>query len=297
MPGRLTGLIVTACVMGAACASSGVPTTLGPTTTVSGGPPSGTISTTSTALVTTTALAPPPVTTEPDTTPPELSVTYPVDGQTVFEEAIEVRGTGEPGSDVSFGDATGTRVNTDGSWVLAATLAWGDNTLRIQSQDEAGNEAVEVVLVRYTPPMPCPLHVVDVEHQSNFPVGPVDWCGGWGYVESVDVVDREIVFDLAQVTLTVPGDESEGWTIVNANPRTRVLPVSASVEVRACAPEPGETVPSGGCGESWVGNPWGFALWSIGDLEGFVNAGHDFWKVLVDPASGEVVWVEQWWSP
>ena len=145
--------------------------------------------------------------------------------------------------------------------------------------------------------MPCGFHVIHPEHQSDFPVGPTDWCGGWGFIESVDPAGDKVVFDLAQIRLTVPGDESQGWTIDNANPMLRTLDVSANVEVRACPPEPGQTVPGTGCGEPWVGNPWGFSLWTLGDLKGFVDAGHDFWLVLIDPPSGEVVWVEQWWNP
>jgi hypothetical protein len=146
--------------------------------------------------------------------------------------------------------------------------------------------------------MPCSPHEVDSLDQTNLPQGPsIVWCGGWGYIKSVDLASREIVFDLAQVKQKVPGDESQGWEIVNQNPRLRVLPVGTSAEIRACNPESGESVPSEGCGEPWVGESWGFHLWTLTELKGFVDAGYDFWNVLVDPATGEVMWVEQWWSP
>jgi len=146
--------------------------------------------------------------------------------------------------------------------------------------------------------MPCAPHEVDPLNDTALPSGPsVSWCGGWGYIVSVDVASNEIVFDLAQLKENVPGDESQGWEIVNANPRLRTLPIAANAEIRACQPEPAQSVPGEGCGNPWVGDPSGFELWTVADLAGFVAAGHDLWNVQVDPATGEVMWIEQWWSP
>ena len=128
-------------------------------------------------------------------------------------------------------------------------------------------------------------------------LGATDWCGGWGYIWSADA--NEIIFDLAQVSLNVPGDESQGWSIVNNNPMLRYLPTGSDVEIRACTPDPGNTWP-GYCGTFWVGpDPGWYRLWGINDLNGFVNTGpgDQLWRVLIDPATGEVVWVEQWWTP
>jgi hypothetical protein len=238
-----------------------------------------------------------PTTTTAASTQPDLEVLSPVDGETVDQETVDFQGTGEPGSTVTDGGGD-SPVGPDGTWTLPVTLEWGDNTVRITERDAAGNEAVVDVALRYTSPMPCHIHELDPLDQTELPQGPtVVWCGGWGYINSVDLAAQEIVFDLAQVREKVPGDESQGWEIINGNPGLRILPVNASVEVRACNPEPGEPVPAEGCGEPRVGEPWGFHQWTLHELKGFVDAGHDFWNVLVDPATGQVMWIEQWWSP
>jgi len=248
--------------------------------------------TTTEAPATTTA------TTVPDTTPPDLVVTYPAEWETVPDEMVVFRGTVEPGVQGVWADpGLEATVAADGNWELAITLTSGANEVMLFALDQAANETVVERNVIYTAPMPCEGFEVVVEHVSTFPLGPTTWCGGWGYIWSADA--EEIIFDLAQVTLTVPGDESQGWTIVNNNPMLRYLPPGDDIEIRACPPEPGSTWP-GICGSLWVGpEPWQFHLWDIDDLNGFVSTGpgDELWRVLIDPAIGEVVWVEQWWSP
>jgi hypothetical protein len=186
-------------------------------------------------------------------------------------------------------------VDADGNWEVTITLASGHHDVVFFTLDQAANETVVEHAITYTAPMPCDFFAVVSEHGSAFPVGSKNWCGGWGYIDSV--ASGELVFDLAQVALTVPGDESQGWTITNVNPMLRYLPFSTAVEIRACPPAPGDAGP-GICGSPWVGpESWQFSLWSVADLQGFVASSNELWNVLVDPATGEVVWVEQWWTP
>jgi hypothetical protein len=247
--------------------------------------------TTTTTVATTTSTTAVPV----DVTPPDLVVAYPPDGATVADADVEFGGTVEPGvAGVWALPDNAATVDADGNWSVVVSLESGDNTTSFSALDLAGNESVIDRTVRYTAPMPCDGMSIDPEHVSAFPPGPKDWCGGWGYIVSADT--SQIAFDLAQVDLTVAGDESQGWSIVNNNPMLRYLPLSSAIEVRACPPVSGGTAP-GICGSPWVGpESWEFSLWTPTELAGFVAASDELWRVMVD-TSGEVVWVEQWWTP
>ena len=148
-----------------------------------------------------------------------------------------------------------------------------------------------------TPPMPQRLQTVESGHQSAFPLGRMSARGGWGKIVSVDVARREIVFDLYSVEMVVPGDESEGWDVTNNNPLLRTLAVASNAEIRACRSlEAFPPVPY--CGNPWLDQPGGFRFWDLAGLQriiGIEDVG--LFKVLVDPGTGEVIWIEQWWSP
>ncbi len=288
------GMVLTACSGDEATTTTSTSTTAAPATTVAETTVAPTTTTTTAAPTTSTSTT----TTLPDTEPPDLVVTYPSEWETVAEAEVVFQGTVEPGVQGVWSPPDYEAVvDESGNWEVAITLSSGPNEVVFFTLDQAANETVVEAHVTYTAPMPCEGFEVVAEHVSAFPTGPTTWCGGWGYIWSADAV--EIIFDLAQVNLTVPGDESQGWTIVNNNPMLRYLPVGDDIEIRACPPEPGNTWP-GICGSLWVGpEPWQFHLWGIDDLNGFVSTGpgDELWRVLIDPATGEVVWVEQWWTP
>ena len=271
----------------AAVSTTAPPTTAGAAT-----------STTTTTTVVTTTTAAPTTTSAPDAEPPALVVTYPAEWETVPNAEVVFQGTVEPGvQGVWSPPGYEAVVDANGNWEVAISLESGANEVVFFTLDQAGNESTVTSHVTYTAPMPCEGFEVTAEHGSAHPLGPTDWCGGWGYIWWADA--QEIIFDLAQVKLNVPGDESQGWEIVNNNPMLRYLPTSSGVEIRACSPEPGDTWP-GYCGTFWVGtDPGWFRLWGINDLNAFVStgSGDQLWRVLIDPATGEVVWVEQWWTP
>ncbi|MCP3988410.1 MAG: hypothetical protein GY724_05020 [Actinomycetia bacterium] len=259
------------------------------------------VETTTTAAAPTTAQPTTTTTTTttaaPDVTPPDLSVTHPADGATVAGTPVLFRGTVEPGVEGVWSPPDHeAAVDAAGNWEVAIDLPSGHNDVMFFTLDQAANETIVETSVTYTAPMPCGGMEVQLEHASAFSLGAKDWCGGWGYAHSVD--STEMVFDLIQVDLNVAGDESQGWSFVNANPMLRYLPLSSAIEIRACPPAPGNTGP-GSCGSPWVGpESWEFSLWAVADLGGFVAAASDvLWRVLIDPANGEVLWVEQWWTP
>ena len=95
----------------------------------------------------------------PDSTPPELRIIYPEDGQNVELPLMEasVRAS-DPGGirTVQFSldgtdwvNATGT-----GDWTGQLTLAAGRNTIRARAYDLAGNLNTAAVTVVYVPPLP-----------------------------------------------------------------------------------------------------------------------------------------------
>ena len=299
---RLVALTLLTASMAGCGGSDADPTTTVPVATTATTVTTSTIAPT-TAAETTTSTTEPSVettsttttTTLPDTEPPELVVTSPAMGATVADPEVVFRGTVEPGVQGVWSPPDHEAVvDADGNWEVAITLSSGHNNIVFSALDQAGNEAIVEQLITYTAPMPCEGAEVLAEHGSTYPVGPKSWCGGWGYIESMS--SSEIVFDLIQVDLNVPGDESQGWSFVNANPMLRWLPFSSTVEIRACAPEAGSSAP-GICGNPWVGWEGGYSLWTVADLDGFVAASDELWRVYVDSSSGQVVWVEQWWIP
>ncbi|MDJ0954003.1 MAG: hypothetical protein QNJ81_10005 [Acidimicrobiia bacterium] len=302
---RIVAIVVLGMVMAACSGDSGTTTTSPAATTstteaqgTTTAPPPETVAPTTTAAPTTVTTAAPTTTAAPDTTPPELVVTYPAEWETVPDAEVVFTGTVEPGVQGVWSPPDyEAAVDAAGNWEVTISLSSGANEIVFFTLDQAANETVVERHVTYTAPMPCEGFAVVAEHVSAYPLGPTDWCGGWGYIWWADA--EEIIFDLAQVTLNVPGDESQGWSIINNNPMLRYLPTGDDIEIRACPPAPGETWP-GICGSLWVGpEPWQFHLWDIDDLNGFVSTGPgtELWRVLIDPATGEVVWVEQWWQP
>ena len=152
MPCRSVLLIVTGCVVLAACAGTvdvGEPTTTSSvsqassaasqaTTTIAADTSATTVgpvesSTTSTASTTTS-------TTLPDTSPPMLEVTYPTQGEVVSDEVLQFRGVTEPGAEVVSGRWPAD-VDADGNWSLDLVLQPGDNVAVFTARDAAGNEA------------------------------------------------------------------------------------------------------------------------------------------------------------
>lgn len=109
----------------------------------------------STAVPTTPATTPrtdpPPL----DTTPPEVIIVNPVDGERVNERTYRFEGFTEPGAGVRVGSyAAG--VGTDGEWSIVLKLTPGTNRVTAIATDAAGNESVATVTVVYDAPAPPP---------------------------------------------------------------------------------------------------------------------------------------------
>jgi hypothetical protein len=165
--------------------------------------------------------------------------------------------------------------------------------------DDPGDNAADPVEPQApaAPPMPQLSLTVERGHQSSFPRGELIVRGGWGKIVAVEVAKREIVFDLYAVEAVVPGVESEGWNFVNDNPLLRTLRLAENAEIRACR-SLGKSPPVPCCGNPWLNQWGGFGFWSLADLKRIIGIdGVGLFRVLVDPHTNEVIWIEQWWSP
>jgi hypothetical protein len=212
-----------------------------------------------------------------------LEVTDPEDGAVVATPVYTFRGVTDPGCTVSVGDRYHADVDSEGNWSLDLKLRQGDNATTFVATDATGNTTKTRLTVnhkpeRATPSMPCD---VDVETGRQY-------CGGWGDIVEVDLDRSEIVFDLYRYVST--GEEEYEFEYVNENPLLRRLPVAATVDIRACAPEPGTAQPGPGCG-----SPDDFETWSFADLAEFVAAGAERWNVTTQDSV--VTHIEQWWWP
>lgn len=85
-------------------------------------------------------------------TAPELEITSPKDGDSFFDkdQEIEVKGTTETGNLVLINGHLAI-VDSSGNFSLMMVLTEGENEIKIQSQDKAGNKEEIVLKVNYTP--------------------------------------------------------------------------------------------------------------------------------------------------
>ena len=85
-------------------------------------------------------------------TPPELAITSPNNGDSFFDKdkEIEVTGTTETGNLVTINEHLAI-VDSGGNFSLMVVLSDGENEIKIQSQDKAGNKEETVLKVNYTP--------------------------------------------------------------------------------------------------------------------------------------------------
>lgn len=85
-------------------------------------------------------------------TAPELVITSPNDGDSFFDKdkEIEVTGTTEANNLVTINEHLAI-VDSGGNFTLMVVLNEGENEIKIQSQDKAGNKEEAVLKVNYTP--------------------------------------------------------------------------------------------------------------------------------------------------
>jgi hypothetical protein len=99
----------------------------------------------------------PPTTIEEDTTPPDITITSPKDGEHVESKMVKFTGTTEPGATVAAGRYVAD-VDSDGNWSIVLVLSPGANGARFSATDAAGNTASARITVHYdvAPPPPPP---------------------------------------------------------------------------------------------------------------------------------------------
>ncbi len=88
-----------------------------------------------------------------DTTPPDLEITHPEEGETItgFESEITIEGkTEEGGIKVSVNDRL-VIVSPEGGFSYQYSLKEGENTFKIIAIDKAGNQTEKELKVNYSP--------------------------------------------------------------------------------------------------------------------------------------------------
>ena len=82
-------------------------------------------------------------------TPPEIEIETPTDGQEVSKSPFEVKGKTDSDSRVTINGYWAMMDNDRFSYMLP--LKDGDNDIKVEALDEAGNKAEKVVRVKYAP--------------------------------------------------------------------------------------------------------------------------------------------------
>jgi len=153
------------------------------TTTVAEAPAS-TATTTVTEATTTTTEAPivETVDTTPapkaDTTPPQLNVTSPDDGDTVTDRLVLFTGTSEPGATVRSGPFP-AEMDDDGSWSLLLTMSEGLNGAKLTATDAAGNTTSLRLVITYDPPNATPPPTTTTTQPSSTPTTTTPSAPKW----------------------------------------------------------------------------------------------------------------------
>lgn len=87
-----------------------------------------------------------------DQSPPKLEITGPQDGQEFFDKEKEIAVGGQAGSDVRV-TVNGflASVNSDGVFTKIITLSEGENEIKVEAVDLAGNKTEKKIKVKYRP--------------------------------------------------------------------------------------------------------------------------------------------------
>jgi hypothetical protein len=86
-----------------------------------------------------------------DTTPPDLAILHPAEGQAFEEKEVVFEGITEPGARV-FAGKYEADVRDDGTWRIVLYLSPGGNLATIRAKDGAGNVSSASVFVTYQAP-------------------------------------------------------------------------------------------------------------------------------------------------
>lgn len=90
-----------------------------------------------------------------DTTPPELTVTAPIDGAVLTTAEISITGQTEANATVMVNNKSVT-VGSDGAFNISYTLTSGTNVLKFTVNDISRNQTIKSIIVTYNAPAPTP---------------------------------------------------------------------------------------------------------------------------------------------
>ena len=174
--------------------------------------PAETTTTTSPPTTTTTKAPDPKPSTAtvapPDTSAPEITITFPGDGAVVTDRVIEFTGQTEPGALVTSGNYS-AEVDEEGNWSIVLVLLEGGNRAFFTASDEAGNEETAQVTVVYDPPATTSAPTTAAPTTTTTTEPPVD--GGPRNVEEWRaLVEQYFLEELVEEALVVMKCESRG---------------------------------------------------------------------------------------
>jgi hypothetical protein len=155
----------------------------------------------------------------PDTEPPYLTISSPIDGSRLDYSFVRFEGRAEPGSILSVDENT-TTVGSRGSWKITLELSLGANTVAFTAEDTAGNSSTAEVAVLVDE-----LGAPDVVVQENSSGGGYDGTDDFGTSDTTDSDDE--------------GQPNIPATTIPSTPRTA----------------PATTVSSGGSASSTTASP------------------------------------------
>ena len=157
---------------------------------------------------------------EVDTTPPEIVILHPTDGQAFETDRVAFEGEAEPGTRVFAGDWE-AETSEDGSWRIVLILQPGSNVATITAIDAAGNEGKDRVQVFYEvpkedPPAEPPKEDPPKDEKPKDEEHAKDFTAHQLYGSCGEDVPYDVFYGTAApgVTISVTSDYGSGSTTV-----------------------------------------------------------------------------------
>lgn len=155
-----------------------------------------------------------------DTTPPEIVILHPADGQVFETDRIAFEGEAEPGSRVFAGDWEAD-VSDTGGWRIVLILQPGSNVATITAVDAAGNEGKDRVQVFYEtgkeePPAEAPKEEEPKDEKPKDEEQAKNFTAHQLYGSCGEDVPYDVFYGTgtAGVTVTITSDYGSGSTTI-----------------------------------------------------------------------------------
>jgi hypothetical protein len=164
-----------------------------------------------------------------DLTPPALEVSSPANGLMTDAASVEVKGTTEAGAKVLVNGANAT--NNNGAFAHTVNLNVGNNGIKVEAVDGAGNKAIKNIVVgRNAPATPTP-------QANSFILYGTKVDGGISFTWNVSGVDVSKGFKLVKGTSPNPSYPGSDGVFLESSKRSYTLSVKdgKTYHFRICA--------------------------------------------------------------